>query len=444
MNLLTDSPVKLYKSYLFSSLFAALAMTIYAFVDTIAIGQAEGPIGTAAMAVITPVYGAGSFLSALCGIGGSVLMSVSKGAGEEEKGNACFTAAILVEAATVIAAWLGLFLFHDQLFYFLGANEALMPKIMEYAKWIILFFPVFSVPAFISAFLRNDDAPRLAMAAVVCGGCVNMLGDWFFVFPLKMGMEGAAIATILGSLVQVLIMCSHFLSKKCRLRLVRPRHMVKGIRKIVIGGFGAGIVDFGTVVITILMNKQIMKYGGETELAVYGVLVTIYALFQALFCGVGQALQPLESVNYGSGNLPRIKEFWRLSVVTVLLLGVVFTGIGLLFPTQIVSLFVKATPEVLSITPAICRPFFLVFLPLGFSVLSIYHLQSIQRDKAALMIAVSRSIVVSGLLIILLPLAMGLSGVWIALPLAELLVVTAALVYIGRFSDAAKWNKNAV
>ena len=215
MDFITSDIKPLYRKYLVASMASALVMSIYSFVDTIAVGQSEGPTGAAAMAVITPLYGILIFLAILCGVGGSVLMSNAKGEGNEEKGNAYFTSALLLIGALVMIAWATLALFHHQIFTLFGADDNLMPKVMEYAKWVIWFLPVFIAPTVISSFIRNDGAPNLAMGAVIIGGCCNIFGDWFFVFPLGMGMEGAAVATVVGTSIQVLIMCSHFFRKKC-------------------------------------------------------------------------------------------------------------------------------------------------------------------------------------------------------------------------------------
>ena len=269
MNFITDNPKQLYSKFLMASMTSALVMSVYSFVDAIAVGQSEGELGAAAMAVITPLYGIIIFLAILCGIGGSVLMSNAKGEGKDEKGNAYFTASLLIMGLLTAIAWVGLALFHKQIFAFFGADETIMPKLMEYAKWLIWTFPVFVIPTFLGSFIRNDGAPTLAMAAVIIGGCINIFGDWFLCFPLGMGMEGAAIASVTGTTVQGLIMCSHFFKKKCGLKLVKPFDISKGVRKILEIGFGASVLDLGVVIISVLMNNQIMKYGGTVELAVY-------------------------------------------------------------------------------------------------------------------------------------------------------------------------------
>lgn len=434
MNFLMDDVRKLYKKFLLASMGSALVMSVYSFVDTIAVGQSEGDMGAAAFAVITPLYGVLVFLAILCGIGGSVLMSNAKGEGNEEKGNAYFTVSVLLMLGLTAISWISLALFHKQIFTFFGASEAIIPKVMEYAEWIIMFFPVFIIPTFIGAFIRNDGAPTLAMVAVIVGGCINMFGDWFLVFPLRMGMKGAAIATVLGTSVQCLIMGIHFLRRKCNLRLVKPYNILHGIRKILVVGFGSSVLELGTVIIAIMMNNQIKRYGGMVELAVYGVVASVSALFQALFGGIGQAIQPLVSANYGAKNNDRIKQFWKMSLTTSIMLGIFFTGIGEIFPIQIVRLFVNATPEMISAAPTIIRLYYIIYLFLGITILATYYLQSLMCDKLSLLIAVLRSAIINSLFIFLFPIFLGIKGIWIGLPCSELFVAVIALCIIFRIN----------
>lgn len=432
MDFITGDIKQLYRKFLTASMASAMVMSIYSFVDTIAVGQSEGPAGAAAMAVITPLYGVLIFLGILCGVGGSVLYGNARGEGKEEKANALFTAATGLMLFLILLVWIIFALFHQQIFTFFGADTELMPKVMEYARWLIWFLPVFILPTFISSFIRNDGAPGLAMAAVIIGGCVNIFGDWFFVFPLGLGMTGAAMATVLGTSVQVIIMCIHFFTKKCTLRIVKPNHVKPAICQTLGIGFGASVLDLGTVILSIIMNNQIMRYGDTNALAVYGVVATITSLFQALYCGVGQAIQPIVSANCGAMQADRIKQVWKMSLTTVIVLGIGFTAVGELFPTQIVRLFMDVTPEVLTVAPGIIRPFFLLFLFLGVTVLATYHLQSIMHGRMSMMIAVLRSVVISGLLIYILPLVMGILGVWVAMPISELIVAVIALFYVYR------------
>ena len=430
MDLIKGDVKLLYKQYLMASVTGALVMSIYTFVDTIAIGQSEGPIGSAAMAVINPFFGVLIFIATLVGIGGSVLMTNARGEGDKEKGDAYFTVSLLLMGVFVIAVWAVFVLFHEPIFTFFGADSELMPKVMEYAIWIISTIPVFVTPVFIGSFIRNDGAPALTMKAVIIGGCMNVFGDWLFVFPLGMGIAGAAAATLLGTSVQLAVMCSHFFTKRCTLRLAKLQGAIQAIWSIFSIGIGASILEVGTIFLSIVMNNQIMRYGDTTALAIYGVIGTICTLFQAVFRGVGQAIQPIVSANCGAGQIERIKQTWKLSLGTVVVLGIVFTAIGELLPVPIVRLFIDTTPEVISAAPSISRPFFLVFLFLGITVLSTYYLQSNMQGKMSMIVAILRSIVISGLLLFVLPIFMDITGVWLAMPVSELIVATISICYI--------------
>lgn len=425
MDFLKDSTGALYRKFLFASVCSALVMSVYSFVDTIAVGQSEGTLGAAAMAVITPLYGTLIFIAILVGVGGSVRLGDAKGRGDEEAANAFFTASVLLMIVLASILWVLFALFHDAVFIFFGASEEILPKVMEYAKWIIRFFPIFIAPTFIGSFVRNDGNPHLAMAAVIAGGALNVFLDWLLVFPLGMGMEGAAVATVVGTSVQTLVMSSHFFLKRCTLRLVRPHGAGRLFARILSAGAGASVLDLGTVILPVLMNNQIIRYGGTTELAVYGVAATVMSLFQALFGGVGQAIQPLVSANHGAGNAGRNRSFFRMGLLTVGVMGIAFCALGEFFPAALVAFFVRATPGLLSAAPLIVRILFAQFPALGFDVLATYYLQSVMHKKSATAIALARSLVFGGLFLAALPPLAGIVGVWVALPLAEF--VTAAL-----------------
>lgn len=436
MDYLTSSTKALYRKYLIASLGSALVITIYSFVDTIAVGQSEGPAGTAAMAVITPIFGILVFFGILFGIGGSVLMNNAKGAGNEEKGNAYFTTALILVVGFTVVTWVLFARFSKPILFFFGATQGTLPLVMRYVQWLIRCWPIFIFSTFIGAFVRNDNAPGLVMAGVISGGCFNIFGDWFFVFPLGMGMEGAAIATVLGTTLQCLIICSHLFRKCCGLKLAKPFRMGKAIRKIFVIGIGASLLDLGTVVLSTITNNQILRYGSEVELAIYGVMTTIAALVQAMYCGVGQAIQPLVSANFGGRQYGRVRQFLKMSVVTVLIMGVLFTALAEGLPVPIVQLFMDATPEVLAAAPNSMRLYSLLYLFLGFTVLSTYYLQSVMRDRASMAIGILRSLVVSGLLLYLLPLFWGINGVWLALPISECIVTVVAAVFLSKKTDS--------
>lgn len=432
MDLLTAKPGSLFRKYLIASMGSAVVTSIYYFVDGVAIGQYEGPMGAAAVAIAGPVFGILIGTAVMIGLGGSVLMSQCKGAGKERDGNDYFTTSLLLLAAAAIFFYILFFFIHKNVFYLFGATDDLMPLVRRYTDLIMLFSPVFLASVLFGFFIRNDNDPRRAMAAVIIGGSINVLGDWVFVFVLDLGIAGAAWATIVGTSVQIIILCTHFLTKDNQLKLVKPewRSVPGKFGRILRNGVAASAIDYATIIMTLIINNQIMRYSGETALAVYGAGATVASLFLSLFGGVGQASQPLISANYGAAQKGRVKAFLKLALWTSAVMGIVLGGIVIAIPKQIVALLMKATPEALSMAPEIIRIYGISFIFMGINIFVTYYLQSISRNKESFVISLGRGLVVNGILIFLLPLLWGSTGIWIAIAAAEFIVMLYSLLMV--------------
>lgn len=422
MDLLKDKVTTLYAKFLWPSLFSAMVTTVYSFVDTVAIGQGVGPNGAAAGAIVFPILGVASLFGFLGGIGGSVRFGKAQGEGETEKANSYYTASFLLTLILTIVVWPLTAIFKEEIFTLFGANETLMPLVLEYGNWIVWTFPFFIISAYLACMVRCDGAPNFAMWAVIVGGVFNVFGDWFLVFPMNMGMAGAAIATAGGTVIQAVILFAYLFTKKCKLKFTRPWKLSKALWKSVTSGFSASVLEFAFIVLTCILNNQIMRYGGEVPLAVFSVVLSCSGMFQHIFTGVGQAIQPIITNNYGAGQMERISQIRRISIGTIIGMGIVFTLSGILFPTQIVQFFVKTTPAVLEATPGIVRIYFISFLFMGINIWATFYFQSIMRTRISSVLTLLRGVVISAILLYLLPLWLGLNGVWWAMVLTELSV----------------------
>lgn len=442
MDFLKEKPGKLFRRFLAASVGSGAVVSVYSIVDMAAIGQSEGPLGAAAMAVILVLFGICTVCGLLCGIGGAVFFSSCRGRGEEKEANAYFSAAVLLILLITAAGWILLWVFRIPIFRAFGARDAAtLAKTLEYTDWMTAFFPAFVLPTFLAAFIRNDGAPDRVLLAVVSGGVVNMFGDWYFVFPLGMGMRGAAAATVIGSCVQLALMCTHFFSKHNRLRFVRPAFVLQKMRRILTAGLSAALLSIDTVIVVTTANNQIQEFGTTTHLAVYGVLSSVGALIITMFTGVGQAVQPLVSANFGAGLKARLKSFWYLGLTAELVFATTFLVLGESFPVQLTALFVADGPEVLTASPPIVRIFFLSYLFTGFNILVIYYLQAQLKNARAMLVAALRSLVLPAMLLLGLPAVLGLQGVWLAFPAAEGLTAAAALFCVRPVLRAGRCNE---
>ena len=229
--------------------------------------------------------------------------------------------------------------------------------------------------------MRTDGSPKFVMTAILTGGVVNIIGDWIFVFPMNMGMRGAAIATALGSAVQAIMILGYVLMKKTILKLQEPHHWFKGFKKIMVTGFSSGVSALAVIAVSFIANNQIMNYLGGAALAVYGVLGTVSSLFTSIFSGIGQAIQPIASENYGAGKFDRCWAVERLGMKNALMYGIVFAAISIIFPVGVTGLFMQMTPEVKEVTPYIMRVFSLSYIPQAVCVYCVFYLQSIVHAK---------------------------------------------------------------
>ena len=425
MDLLRGNIKHTYFKYLGAAFGSAMLASVYSLVDMAMVGQYQGPEGAAALAVVAPVWNIIYSLGLLTGIGGSVLSSTHRGQGKRRQANQAFTVALGFTVILAAASWLGLIFFEVPLLRFFGGDEALIPLARDYLYPVKFSVPFFLFTQMLAAFLRNDGRPALATGAVLSGGVFNVLGDYFFVFVLDLGIMGAGIATCLGAAISCLVMLTHFLSPRNTLRLVPVKGWIRQMGRIGVTGFSAFFADIAMGILTILFNRQIMHFLGTDALAVYGVLVNVSTLVQCCAYSVGQASQPILSLSYGARQTRRILDVLRYALGTVAVFGVLWVLVLAAFPTEIVRLFMAPTPEVLEVAPGILRTYGLSFLLLPFNIFSAYYFQSILRPASAFGISVTRGLVVSGGLILTLPALWGGSAIWLAMPLTELVVALA-------------------
>ena len=435
MDLLQGRIGPIYFKYLSAAFGSAMITSVYSIVDMAMVGQYQGPEGTAALAVVAPVWNLIYSLGLLMGIGGSVVFSTKRGRGETGA-DQWFTAAVLGSAVLSLLAWIGLLCFEAPVLTFFGADESLLPLAQAYLRPIKYVFPLFLFNQMLAAFLRNDGAPGLATLGVLSGGAFNIFGDYVFVFPCDMGIYGAGLATAIGSALSFAVMLTHFLSRRNTLRLVRPEQLLHRLRAISVTGFSTFFIDVAMGILTVLFNRQIMTYLGGDALAIYGPIIQVSTFVQCCAYSVGQASQPIVSTNLGAGQRGRIRETLRLALMTAAFFGLSWTALSLACPNLYIRIFMAPTPEILAMAPAIVRTYALSFLLLPLNIFSTYYFQAIMRPRAAFTVSVARGLVLSGGLILVLPVLFDASALWLAMPITELLVAVYAVAALRRDTRA--------
>lgn len=429
MDLLKGNIKQIYLKYLAASFGSALITSIYGMMDMIMVGQYHGPSGSAAMAVIAPIWNIIYSFGLLAGIGGSILFSSSKGQNKNaNKANEYFTVSVILTAFFAVILWFLILCFEDNLLLLFGADEVLLPIAKRYMIPVKFSVPVFLFTQLLSAFLRNDSNPGLATKAVLIGGILNTIGDYLLVFTFDLGALGAGIATVVSATISLFIMVTHFRSSKNTLRLKWPTYVWTKSKNILTTGFATFFIDIAMGILTMLFNRQIMKYLGANALAVYGIIVNISTFVQCCGYGIGQAAQPILSINFGAKKVRRIKQLLRYNLITVAIISSVWVLLTMFFPNTFVHVFMTPTEAVLDVAPFIIRCYCSSFLLLPLNIFATYYFQSVMKPSISFIISISRGMLISGLLIFMLPLLFGGNAIWLAMPITELLVTVFIIV----------------
>lgn len=434
MDLLKDKIRTVYFKYLSVAFGSALISSIYGIVDMAVVGQYQGPEGTAALAVVAPIWNIIYSLGLLMGIGGSTLFGTAKGRNEKKCQNEYFTSSLIGTLIFASFCWVIVFFFDTSLLTLFGADEALLTLSKSYLLPIKFVIPLFLLNQMLAAFLRIDHAPTLAATAVLAGGIFNVFGDLFFVFGLKMGIMGAGLATAMGAFITCVIMLTHFFTRKNTLKLVKPTRLIEKMVQISVTGMSTFIVDVAMGVLTMLFNRQIIRYLGADALAVYGIIVNISTVVQCCAYSVGQAAQPLISINYGARQWARIQQTLKYSLYAACAFSLVWTALVWLMPNVFVRIFMNPTAEIYAIAPMILRRYGLSFLLLPLNIFSTFYFQSLMKPLTSIMISIGRGIVISGVLILLLPTIAGANSIWYAMPITEALIAIVTVAFIVKYT----------
>ena len=427
MDLLHDDPKKLFFKYLLPFISATLVTSIYVLADMIMIGKGVGQDGLAVLNFILPLFTLFFGTGLLLGVGGAVLMSVANGSGDKKLANTYFTHAAL--SGAFLATVLGL-VFLEPIGYMLGCTPVNIGLFTSYAQYLVGFCPVFLFSSLLQAFVRNDGAPKRAMVAVISGGVTNIILDYIFIFILGMGMAGGAIATVIGSITSVTLLLTHFMSKQNTMKLLKGKIQVNLIGRILHSGLPSFLIEVASGIVILLFNLQLLKYVGEVGVVVYSIMANSAIVAMSLFNGVSQGAQPIMATNYGAEQSERVVSVRKVGSITVFIIGIVLFLSGFLFPDIVVQIFIEPTTEVLDMARGAIRIYFAAFIIMSLNIFYSTYFQSVLKPKLSLIICLLRGIIICTILVFLLPLLIGVTGIWLVMPITELITAIMAMMMV--------------
>ena len=381
LNLLRDKESKVFFHYLVPAVCSTLVTSVYLLVDTLIIGQGVGALGISALNIFMPFFLLFNGIGLLFGIGSGILISSEDGMGNKKKANQYFATGFV--SILSIAIILGLIwnYYLQPLCVILGANSDTIDLVLEYGKCIMAFAPVFMMSNYFAPIVRNMKNPKLVMCAVLTGSVLNVILDYVFVFPMDMGMFGAAAATVIGSLTTLLVLSTHFIKKQNRVKINKETISLKLVTPILKCGFSSLIMEVASGFVIFIFNIQILKYIGNNGIVVYGIISNCVLVGLALFNGVAQAAQPIIATNFGAGLNTRVKKVLKYALITTTIIGVSLFAVVFLFTGQIIKVFVQANSEILSVGIPALRLYLSAFCIMNINILISSYFQSVVKKK---------------------------------------------------------------
>lgn len=410
---------KQFAKYVSQNIAGMIGISVYILADTFFIAQAVGSDGITALNLVLPLYSLIFAIGAMIGVGSAIRYTVERMQGgkntEKYFSNALLWATILGLLFLIIGGC-----FPKTLMRWMGGDENIVALGSPYTRIVFFFTPFFLWNHICNAFVRNDGSPSIAMAATLLSSLFNVVGDYVLMFPLGLGMRGAALATALSPVLGVAICCVHFFSKRSSLKLRLQLPELRLLLHSAQVGVSAFVGEISSGVITFAFNSIILRLTGNTGVAAYGVVANTALVAVAMFNGVSQGSQPLVSECYGRGEVKNAKKVLRLGIGTSLVLAALLFLVTALFAAPITAVFNREQDPVLAgYAEQGLRLYFIGFWFAGINIVGSGMLSAMESVRAAFLVSVLRGFVLIVGFAFLLSFLFGMTGVWLAFPAAE-------------------------
>lgn len=438
-NPFAEEPIgKLIARFAIPCVISLLVNALYNIVDQIFIGRGVGYLGNGATNVVFPITVIALAFALLIGDGGAAFLSLKLGEGDRESAKRGTGSAIAMATIAGIVLMLLTLVFLRPIVDLFGATDKLRPYAMDYGFIIAIGLPFSVVSTALNSIIRADGSPRFAMMSMLLGALINTLLDPIFIFPLQMGVQGAAIATVLGQIATFVVSAvymTRFRSFQFDRSVVRlDRTACRWVLSLGISSF---ITQLSITVVMGVTNNLLSRYGAdsvygaEIPLTAMGIVMKVNQIMISILVGIAAGSQPIIGYNYGAGNYERVKKTFLIAVVAAEAVTVAAMVMFQVFPMSVVSLF--GSEEGLYNEFAVkCFRIFLLFCVLnGFQTVASIYLQAVGKPAKAALVSLSRQIIFLLPAACILPIFMGVEGVLWSGPVADGLAFLLSFVLLG-------------
>lgn len=425
--------------FVFPSIIMMVFTSIYGVVDGLFVSNFAGKTAFASINLVMPFVMILGGIGFMIGTGGTALVSKVLGEGKKEKANEIFTmmiiftlllGALLSVIGVISMPWVA---------DFLGATEEMMADCVIYGRIVTGFTVAFMLQNVFQSFLIAAEKPKLGLLATVLAGITNMALDAIFIIVFKWGVAGAAIATGLSQCVGGIFPLIYFLRKNSSLlRLTKTKLEIKPILNACGNGSSELMSNISSSVVSMIYNFQLMKYVGEDGVSAYGVLMYVQFIFVAIYIGYAIGCAPITGYHFGARNHNELKNMLRKSSFLSAVSGVVLTILAIALSSPLAKLFVGYDEELYELTRHAFRLFAYSFLLAGFNIFTSSFFTALNNGAVSAAISFMRTLIFQTSSVLILPIFLGVDGIWWAITVAEFFAFILSLIFL--FAKRKKYN----
>ncbi len=405
--------------------------SIYSIVDGVFVSNFVGKTAFAALNLIFPVTMILGSLGFMMGAGGSALVAKTLGEGDKGKANKIFSGVVYSTVILGVAVSLAVVFFVEPIAKLLGATDEMLPYCTLYGQILIGAETLFMVQNLFQTFFIVAERPQLGFAVTAIAGVTNIVLDAAFVVGAKLGLAGAAYATIIGQFFGAIIPIIYFVCpNKSLLRLGKATFAPRMLFQTVTNGSSELLSNVASSVVSMIYNMQLLKFAGEDGVSAYGIIMYASFIFAAVFMGYAIGVAPIISYNYGAQNKDELKNMFRKSTIINIAAGVVMTILSVSLARPLSSIFVSYDKSLLDMTTLGMRIFSVSFIFMGFNIFTSSFFTALNNGLISAIVSFARTLIFQIAAVMLLPMAFGLTGIWVSVIVAEFLSLVLEIIFL--------------
>ena len=428
---------KQFFKYVSQNIFGLLGTSCYILADTYFIAQAAGTDGVALLNLCLPIYNLIFAFGSMIGLGAATRYAILRAQGDARAqryfSNAIFSVCILAVPFMLV----GIFR-PDGLLRLMGGDADIVALGMNYARIFLMFTPFFMCNYVVASFVRNDGDPSLAMVATLSGSLFNVVFAYIFIFPMGLGLPGAALATAISPILSIAVCSAHFIKKSNTITFVRKAPSVRLLAQSCQLGISGFVGELSSGVTTTVFNFLLLRLAGNVAVAAYGVVANFALVATAIFNGVAQGAQPLVSQCYGKNEMAGARKLLLLGCGTALGLAALLYGVVFGYTDALTALFNSENSALMAeFAHSGMRIYFVGYFFAGCNIVAAGYLGAVNRPAEASITSLCRGMVAIVVCSLVMSALFGMNGVWAAFPVSEAITLALTVFLLKRKAGRA-------